>query len=345
MNEHKTRLVKNSIIILILLGILVFFMGLVLFIGSIQPRNKISEISNVVYFKIGKGTGISEIAGDLYADDIIKSKFAFEFYSYISGKGSSFKPGTYELSSNQSVPEIASIITSGPRKISATIIPGMTLKEADDYLSALRIINQNELSGFDVNSEKGKYSFLKNAKSLEGFVFPDTYQFFAGSDVKTVVEKILDNFGSKIAPYLANLQDPAGNGNMNWLITASILEKEVISEGDLRMVVGVFQNRISKNMPLQVDATVIYAKCQGRFLDCPPLNSEDFKIDSPYNTYKYKGLPVGPISNPGLVAIKAALDPEPNNYLFYLSDPNTKRTIFSQTLQEHSRNRSKYLSN
>ena len=96
-------------------------------------------------------------------------------------------------------------------------------------------------------------------------------------------------------------------------------------------------------MPLQVDATIVYIKCQGQFLDCPPARDADYKADSPYNTYLYSGLPSGPISNPSAKTIEAAANPVKSDYWYYLSDPKTQKTIFSKTLDEHNKNRYKYL--
>ncbi|PIR44014.1 hypothetical protein COV23_02240 [Candidatus Wolfebacteria bacterium CG10_big_fil_rev_8_21_14_0_10_31_9] len=343
LNIHKARLIRNSIIMAVFLIVLCAAISLALFLGELQPKNKLGEISNVNYLKISRGMGIKEIGAEIYTNGIIKSDKAFFVYSLISGKGASFKPGVYELNSNQSVPEIATLFSLGPRSISVVITPGMTLKEIDDYLSSLKIIPKGSLVEFNINTIKDELSFLKNAHTLEGFLFPDTYIFFIGSDIKDVVYKILNNFKIKTEPYLASLESFKTEADINWLIIASMIEKEVVSENDIYIVSGIIQNRLNKKMPLQIDATVIYAKCQGRFLNCPELNSEDFKIDSSYNTYKYSGLPISPISNPGMQSIKAAINPEKTNYLFYLSDPKTGKTIFSKTFNEHTKNRQKYL--
>lgn len=338
--EYKARLIRNTIIISVLLITLGLIVAIAFAAGDMRPKSEDNESVSLFHLTVEKGTGTEEIADTLYASDIIRSKYAFKAYSYLSGKGAFFKPGIYEVSSTESIPEIATMLALGPKSISAIITPGMTLKEIDDHLSSLKIISKNSLAEFDVNELKEKFLFLENAPSLEGFLFPDTYMFFAGTEAKNVAEKILNNFQAKIASLL---QDSRNYENIDWLIIASMLEKEVIGENDLNITSGIIQNRLAKKMPLQIDATVIYAKCQGKFLNCPKLSSQDLKIDSPYNTYKYQGLPPAPISNPGASAIKAAMDPKTTNYLFYLSDPKTKETIFAKTLEEHARNRVKYL--
>ncbi|MGB9608998.1 MAG: endolytic transglycosylase MltG, partial [Minisyncoccia bacterium] len=129
------------------------------------------------------------------------------------------------------------------------------------------------------------------------------------------------------------------------LILASMLEKEAPFFEDQKIIAGILLKRLKLNMPLQVDATICYIKILKNkgSISCLPLNPLDFKINSPYNTYTNKGLPSAPISNPSVQAVLAALNPVESKYLYYLSDPKTKKTIFSQTLKEHNQNILKYL--
>ncbi len=186
-------------------------------------------------------------------------------------------------------------------------------------------------------------SALAVAGGHEGYLFPDTYRFYVGSDPQLVVQTLLDTFERKAAPILAK-QPGAIEKNV---IIASLLEKEVTSTEDRRIVAGILKKRLEAGMPLQVDATVCYAK---KLISdaipgapCYPLEPLDFKIDSPYNTYLYKGLPPGPIGNPGLDALTATVQAQASPYWFYLTDPATKRTIFSTTLAEHNVARKRYL--
>jgi UPF0755 protein len=150
----------------------------------------------------------------------------------------------------------------------------------------------------------------------------------------------LDNFNDKAASLLSERKD--------WykmIILASLLEKEVVSEADQQKVSYILQRRITIGLPLQVDATITYIKCGGRFWSCEnrKLARSDFKINSLYNTYLHKEIPPTPITNPGLTTIKNTLNSKKNPYLFYLSDPATGKTVFSVTFDEHNKNRSKYL--
>lgn len=314
----------------------------VIFSNLLKSVSSVDNAQNIE-FKINQGAGAGAIIKDLYDDGLIKSKIAFEIYAFLRGELFMFKPGIYELNKGQAAKEIIDILVGGQKAISATITPGMTLRETDDYFSGLKIINSGTLINFDINKVEGKYPYLSNAKSLEGFLFPDTYMFFLSSEPIDVVDKILDNFQKKAAALtdISNLNDLSKK-----LILASLLEKEVIDYKDRQIVAGILEKRISAGMPLQIDATVVYAKCGGRFqndIDKCEINRSDFKIDSPYNTYKYKGYPPAPISNPDIDSINAALDPIKTNYWYYLSDPETKKTIFAKTLEEQNANQAKYL--
>jgi len=169
-------------------------------------------------------------------------------------------------------------------------------------------------------------------------LLPDTYYFFRSTKVKEVAEKILDNFADKVLPVI---------GSSNEIITtvtvASLLEKEVPDYKEQEIVVGILNKRLTVNMPLQIDAALMYAKC-GSYKGCPSLTKSDYNMDSPYNTYRYAGLPPQPIANPSLGAIKSATNPVLSEYWYYLSDPKTGKTIFSKTFQEHNDNRVIYLS-
>jgi UPF0755 protein len=177
--------------------------------------------------------------------------------------------------------------------------------------------------------------------SLEGKLFPDTYDFYLDSSSSVVIAKMLNDFQVKAEPSLAS-----SSNSERALIIASILEKEVASSTDQAIVAGIIDKRLAAGMPLDIDATICYLKQQEAptsTVGCYPLSASDFKIDSPYNTYLYKGLPPTPISNPGVAAIQAALNPVASPYWYYLSDPKTGKTIYATTLAQQNANRIKYL--
>ena len=312
------------------------------FVHALEPLVEDPAAPYAVEFSVRPGMGIQEIAQALADEQIIRSKDAFRMYGLISGKATSFQPGMYTVSPEMSVPDIVALLTTGPVEVEVSVTPGMTMAEAEDVLISNRVLEAGDIVEFPVDTLREKYPFLGDAEILEGFLFPDTYRFYPHSDPAVVVGKFLDNFAAKVGPLLTGLRNTENNDTIHWLILASILEKEVTNEKEAQTVAGILEKRLAISMPLQVDASIIYAKCK-RFISCPALTRADFRIESPYNTYLHKGLPPTPISNPGMDAISAARSPVRSNYLYYLSDPRTKKTIFSKTFDEHNANRIKYL--
>lgn len=283
------------------------------------------------FFLVNPGESFWRISSRLADERLIRSKLAFEILSLIKGSAVTLKPGLYKFSTEMSASEILDYLIKGSRReVEVVIFEGDSVYEIDKVLSEKEIIPRFELI---------KYS-SKNL--IEGQLFPDTYKFFTNSKIEEVVNKLLSNFEKKAAPLLK--QEPERFREN--LILASLIEKEVPNFEEARIAAGILKKRLKVGMPLQVDATICYIKkILSPQLDkgCYPLDSLDFKIDSPYNTYLYRGLPPAPIANPGIRAIKAVLDAKDSPFWFYLSDPLTKKTIFSKTFEEHSRNRRIYL--
>lgn len=319
--------------------LLVVLLGGVIVVDELKPLAEKSPAPYTVEFSVRPGMGPREIARKLEDGRIIRSKTAFLIYSLLFGKAGEFQPGSYTVGPEQSARDIVAILTTGPLEVEVSITPGMTMLEAEDILVAHRVLSEGDLTEFPVDTIRGRYPFLGSVATLEGFLFPDTYRFYPHSDPKKVVARFLDNFGVKTGALLRNSEN---SDTIHWLILASILEKEVTNEKEAQTVAGILEKRLVIGMPLQVDASIIYAKCK-RFISCPALTRADFSFKSPYNTYLHKGLPPTPISNPGINAISAARSPVRSNYLYYLSDPRTTRTIFSKTFDEHNANRIKYL--
>jgi len=318
---------------------LIFVIGVAYFFYCLQPVN-ISD-TELQEFKIEKGEGIREIGARLSQKSLIKSISVFKFYSLISGRAHKFQPGVYDLKASMSTPQIVNILTSGKVKEARVIIPeGLTLKDIDALLSDSGVIKKGELIKFKPESLASSFPFLEGISSLEGFLFPDTYNFRIDSSVEEVVEKFLFNFKNKAWPFLKDTADW-----YNRLILASFLEREVPSFSDRQIVAGILLKRLEAKMPLQVDATITYAKCDGKVKDCPDalVRRSDLTIVSVYNTYQRLGFTPTPIANPGQSAIKAALSPVQSPYWYYLSASGTKETIFSKTLDEHNINIIKYL--
>src|SRR3989338_4588890 len=179
---------------------------------------------------------------------------------------------------------------------------------------------------------------IEKQKKIEGYLFPDTYEIFLEEGVAGAVNKMLANFEEKITQGLREEIEAQGKSLSDIIIMASLIEKEVRTMADKKTVSGVLWKRMGIGMPLQVDAAIAYIK-GGKITK---ISLEDLKIDSPYNTYKNKGLPQGPICSPGLDSIIAAIYPQKTSYFYYLSTP-AGRTIFSATLAEHNAAKNRYL--
>ena len=319
---------RNNLIFAVTL--VLFFLSLTIFAYGLGPVRRSVEFKT---FRVMPGQGFREITSRLQGEGFIRSKLAFELLAFLRGAAHDLKPGVYELSPNLGSLTVLDYLVKGDKRVVDVVIPeGSSVYDIDRILSEKAVISEGEL-----------LVFAKD-KKLEGRLFPDTYKFFLSSRVEDVVAKLLENFKSKAEPLLlAHPKDLETN-----LILASILEAEVPDHEEQRLVAGVLKRRLAVGMPLQVDATICYIKeslregaKNGR--NCYPLTPLDFAVDSPYNTYRYKGLPPGPITNPGVSALRSALAPKNSDFWFYLSDPKTKKTIFSKTLEEHELKRAKYL--
>jgi UPF0755 protein len=281
-----------------------------------------------VSFEIRSGEGLRSISSRLEAEGLVRDNRIFELYALLVGEARQLKPGTYSLSP-LSLPKLVSTLAEGvSREVVVTIPEGYSIYDIDVVLSGAGVLPQGE--------------FMAEAlkEDLEGYLFPDTYRFYRQSDVGTVIKRLTDNFDRQLKPLLPENAAKA----KEILVMASILEKEIPEHRDRQVVTGIFLKRIDAGMPLQADATLCYPKrAKNPMVSCHPLSTLDTQIDSPYNTYLHLGLPPGPIGNPGISAVQAALSPVSSPYWYYLTDPVTKHTIFSKTLQEHESNRTRYL--
>ena len=294
-------------------------------------------------FTIEKGESFRSVAARLSRESLIKSIAVFKMYALLSGRAQKIQPGAYEFSNAMSVPEIMSEITSAKKgDVLVTIPEGATLRDIAVTLVEEGVIGEEEdLTKFPIETLRIDFPVLTRAASLEGFLFPETYYFEKDSSPEVVVRRMLSIFTSRAWPLLSESRD--------WyerLILASYLEREVPEYEDRELVAGVLLKRIGLKMPLQVDATISYAKCKGLLKGCADIRvlRSDTSLASPFNTYKRVGWTPTPIANPGEAAIRAATNPAESPYLYYLSAPDTQETHFSKTLQEHNAKRAQYLS-
>ncbi len=327
--------------ILIPIAIWLFFV-----FSNINQSFKIEPEKIVV---INKNEGFLEITDKLVKEQILPSNLspAFKIYLIVSGKASQLKEGSYVLIGDYSLTEFAQIFITGPQDITITIPEGYTVFDIDQKLSQAGLIKKGEIIDLAQKPTLFDYPFLKSdsVTSLEGFLFPDTYRFSQKTTAFEIIDKMLKNFESKVYQSLPiEIQNSPDSIVFN-IILASIVEKEAKISEDRKMITDILVRRLEKEMPLQVDATIIYAwkiinpdwQPQGGL-----LSKSDLEIKSPYNSYLNKGLPPSAISNPGLDAIEDVFNPTFNDYWYYLSTPEGE-IIFSKTLEEHNQAIEKYL--
>jgi len=334
---------KNKFILYSLFFIL-FCFSIIIFLWQQIYLAKNPYDKELKTFTIEKGEGLKEVSANLEKEGIIKSDFLFNLYAFFSKKATKLQAGKYQLSSSMTIPEIIGKFVKGEViKEKITIVEGWNLNDIKNALNEKFNIQSSKLnlSVKDLLEFREKFDFLKelpNSASLEGFLFPDTYEFYFNAKEEEILEKMLLNFDKKLNSQLREEIKKQNKTIFEIIIMASLIEKEVRTMEDKKLVSGILWKRLKIGMPLQVDATITYLTGKKN----TNVSIEETKIDSPYNTYKYFGLPPGPICNPGLDSILAAIYPTESDYLFYLSTPEGK-TIFSKTLLEHNISRAKYL--
>lgn len=290
-----------------------------------------------IIFKVEKGQSAKTIAGNLVRSGIIENPFIFRLYVFLAVSQYDLKTGEYELSPAMSIREIAdAIILGGVNEILITIPEGFSLKQIEDRLVAAGLAKFGELINYRFINPPLILLDKPAFASLEGYLFPDTYRFFKDSKLSDIISKMISNLDNKLTHDLKTAIKNSSHSTYEILTMASLIEKEVKSDTDREIVSGILWKRLKAGVPLQVDATLFYITGrQGVF-------ETDKKINSPYNTYFYRGLPKGPIANSGLSSIRAAIFPRTSPYWYYLSAKDGQ-TIFSKTLEEHIYNKARYL--
>ena len=328
--------------IIIILIIVLAGLGLYYYFNLEAP---VSSGSLEKKFIINEGDGSTVISKNLKAAGLIRSPLTFQFYTWTKGISSRLLPGEYYIAINLSTRQIAQILNrgvGGKKEKTLTFIEGWNNQQIADYLEQQGFGPATDFTA--AISKKAAfwddYDFLNDKpkdRDLEGYLFPDTYRIYSNAQITDVIKKMLDNFGDKLTP---EIRQSIGQQEktINEIITlASIIEKEVSAPEDRAMVADIFYKRLKEGIPLQSDATVNYVT--GKSTTRP--SGDDLAVDNIYNTYKYRGLPPGPICNPGIEAIKAAVYPKSNPYFYFLTTPDGK-VIYSKTYQEHLTAKNKY---
>lgn len=294
---------------------------------------------DVVDLVITKGETVQAITKDLQDKNLIERGLPFLFYLKYKGLSGQLIAGEYQIQTGLTPLQVLDILTSGrvaSKKI--TIPEGWTISDIGDYLQKSKVVTKDEFIA--ATRKEYNYDFLSNKPAsvgLEGYLFPDTYQVSLKASAEDIVNKMLTNFDNKLTSALK--AEVAGSGmNLHQVLTlASIVEREASKPEDRKVVAGIFSARLKDDMPLQSDVTVLYVLGVKDKI----LTDADLKVVSPYNTYLNKGLPIGPINNPGIEAIEAVLNPTITEYRYFLAADG--KVYYSKTLAEHQEKVIKYL--
>ncbi|MDP3987579.1 MAG: endolytic transglycosylase MltG [Candidatus Levybacteria bacterium] len=290
---------------------------------AVNPSNK-----NQVIFVVQKGKGVREIANNLKNQDLIKDPIVFFLLVKKEGLDEKIQAGDFRLSPSMNTNEIIQALTHGTIDIWVTIPEGKRADEIADLLS-------DKIPSYE---KSWRISLRKD----EGFLFPDTYLIPKDADIDIVLSLMKNNFEEKYSTIANAPQDPVEKKRV--VTIASMVEREARLSQDRPLVASVILNRLNIGMKLDIDATIQYVlgyQKDEKTWWKKYLTNQDLKIDSDYNTYLNNSLPPTPISNPGLSALEAAVNPAKTNYIYYISDKNGKNH-YAKTLEEHNTNIQKY---
>ncbi len=328
----------------IIFALIIFVAGILYWQNLNSPVDANGKEQN---FVVKKGEAVKQVAENLKKENLVRSVI---YFNHEIGSDN-IKAGEYLIGPKLTTREIIKILTIGAavsQERSIRIIEGWNIKDIGAYLEKNNLITAKDfiaLAEWPLDQWKfdfTKSSFLADAPqkaTLEGYLFPDTYRIFNDTKADEIILKMLDNFDKKITADMVEEIKRQKKTIYEIITMASVIEKEVRSIDDMKIVSGIFWDRIKNGQALESCATLAYILGVNK----AQYSYEDTKVDSLYNTYKYRGLPPGPIANPGLNAIKAAIYPEFTGYNYFLSDPATGKTIYSKTLEEHNINKYKYL--
>ena len=293
-----------------------------------------------IFFAITRGTSGTEVARKLQDKGIIQNHFLFLMALRLHGENTYIQAGEYRFSETISTIKVINRLIQGDiHTVSVTIPEGLTLAETAEHLEKIGVGNAKSLKHAFSDIELIN-SIDPDASDLEGYLFPTTYQFTLNPSPTEVVRAIIFQFVKSFDQERQAKAKEAGLDVRKIVTLASIVEKETGQPDERPLISSVFWNRLQRGMPLGSDPTIIYAlKIAGTYDG--NLRKRNLNLDSPYNTYRYRGLPPGPIASPGLEAIDAVLEPKNSSYLYFVSK-NDGSHHFSKTLREHNRAVRKY---
>lgn len=362
-NKRKLKhryMIPLLIVFALFLIALVFFSSYVSYTYLIDKYNNPVEIDTIyidpetaVKFRIEKGSTSEEITQDLYEMGLIQNDQIYKFLSKFNGYDNMYKAGTYTLCEGLTYDEIMVILSGTPETVKVTFPEGFTTVQIAARLESNGVCTADEFLYAVDHIDLSSYPFIPEVSEdrdyrLDGYLFPDTYEFDVQANVNDVIYKFLNRFNEVFLPVYYKLAEELGMTVDEAITLASVVEKEAKLDSERAKIAGVFLNRVnSSDVSLhkwQSCATVRYVYKKLYNIDLINITLENEKEDDPYNTYLYEGFPPGPICNPGLKSIEAALYPEEHSYYYFVL--NTKdglsTHVFSKTYKEHLEAKEEY---
>ena len=334
--SRTPRRINRSASLLVLLLIVAFGIaaGILYSVQLLAPLSG-DKHAPIMLVTIPPGKSAKQIGEILARRHLIRHAYSFVLASRLDHLSGEMHAGRYRLSAAMPPRQMAALMALGETDSNIVSIPeGFTVRQIAHRLAVQKFVNEKEF--LRLAETNGRTFHVKGwtppNDNLEGYLFPDTYDMEPGATPREIIEMMLENFHARVV-VTEGVDAQRLPGGMTAVVTlASLVEREAEVEGDRPLIAAVYWNRLKAHMRLQCDATVQYALPQHK----ARLFYSDLRVDSPYNTYRYAGLPPTPIANPGLPSIEAALHPASVPYLFYVAGPGG-RHLFSTTLAAHER--------
>ena len=322
---------------LIVIGLVVGIAGFLAIRGYEHLNQPLGPSEAVQIVDIPPGTGFTKVSHLLHQKGLLGPEWFFHILGRVQQVDRKIIPGEYELHPGLRPTELlAKLVKGDVYQHSVTIPEGFNVVQIADILDQKGLAEKTEI--LRLNRDATFLASLNiKASTLEGYLFPDTYRFARYMPPESIIRTFVNRFHEMVTPTLKAQAKSKGMTLQEVLTLASVIEKETGLAEERPLVSGVFHNRLRRNIPLQSDPTVIYAL---EYFD-GNIRKADLAVNSPYNTYKVRGLPPGPIANPGLAAIQAALYPTPSDFVYFVSR-NDGSHKFSATLAEHNKAVDKY---
>lgn len=321
-------------LVCVLLVLLAAFSGAVYWYLHGFNSNANLATGALVHFTIKDGMTTRDIAALLHEEKAVRSPELFLLTAKLTHKESMLKAGNYEITAGMSDAEIIDIIASGKTRYNkftvpeASSIPQIAAKLEKGKLGSAEAFQQAAI-------DYAPYPYMETPNphviyKAEGFAYPATYDLPEGATEKEILATMVKEFNRCLDEELKNQIKASGMSIRDVVNLAAMVEKEAVHEDEMPLIAGVFLNRLHKNMPIQSDTTIQYLLGHQK----GDLRYDDLKVDSPYNTYLYPGLPPGPIASPSEQAIKAVLNPQKSDYLYFVADKDGYHR-FTKTYEEH----------